>query len=85
VLLTALTQADQEVGDRRLVDGIEALDLPAGQELEIAVQVAPVGAQGVVGQAALDAEMVQVGPQRTLDVVQDASRRASATGTVAMS
>ena len=67
MLGVALPQADQEVGDHALPHLREVGDPPLGEVGAVAPQVAPVGGEGVGGDAALDHEVVEVGAHRPLD------------------
>ena len=72
VLGVALPQVDEELRDQPLLDPAEVHHATGGEEGEVAAQVAPVGLERVVGEPALDHQVVEVGAQRLLDL-----RRAS--------
>jgi hypothetical protein len=62
VVGVALAQGGEEVGDRRFADVTEVVEAAADEVFGVAPQVAPVGQQRVGRQAALDGEVVEVGP-----------------------
>jgi hypothetical protein len=68
----ALAQAGQERHHVVLADLPDRRTPPVDQHVDVAPQVAPVGAEGVRGQAAVDREMVEVradlGPQRSSEL-----------------
>jgi hypothetical protein len=63
----ALTQVSQELGDDVLLDPTEVVDTATGQEPDVAPQVTAVGLEGVLRQATLDDQVVEVGAERPLD------------------
>src|SRR5690606_28547906 len=70
----ALTQPDQEVSDGRLGDARQGIDPVLVEELDVTAQVTAVGGERVGGQSAFDAQVVEVGPDRTGDLVATHSR-----------
>ena len=67
VVGVALAQVHEELRHQPVGDAAQVVDAAAVEEPQVAAQVASVGLQRVVGEPALDHEVVQVGPQRTLD------------------
>jgi len=62
----AFAQGHQEVGHRALPHLRDVLDTAVGEIGDIAAQVTSIRLQGVLGEATLDDEVVQVGADRAL-------------------
>jgi hypothetical protein len=79
-----LPQADQERRYRRLGDGVQVVDALTAQELVVAGQVTPVGAERVGRQSALDRQVVEIGADRAVQPRPGAHPRTVSRGTVSM-
>ena len=81
MVLVALPERHQEAGDDRLVHTAQVGDALPGEEAEIAAQVPAVRRERVLRQAALDGEVVQVGPDRLLQLRRTRRRGSAQAGT----